>query len=241
MSTAQKMIIDNPKSTREARARRLESLRGLTRLSRVEFAKKCGVKPGSFQNWEGPRFGGLTEKAAKKIIRGARILGINCSLEWLMHGIGQGPQIDERLYLGENTLSIQQTPASYTMSVADQNQGIAEEILLFRKNHPEVLDFVAIDDGLDPIIKKDDYVAGIARYYQDIEKVIGLECIVKTAEGETMLRIVKKGFTQGLFNLYCANLNTSVSRPILYDIELICAAPIIWIRRLDPKDQEPVH
>lgn len=223
---------ENPKSTREARARRLESLRGLTRLSRVEFAKRCGVKSGSFQNWEGPRFGGLTEKAAQKIIRGARALGINCTLEWLMHGIGQGPQIDDRLYLSES-LIIRQEPKSYDISENEENDLIAQELLLFRQHNKDVLDFVVTDDAMEPAIKKEDYVAGIARYNKDIEDVLGKECIVKTAEGETLVRIVKKGLTPGYYNLFCSNLNTSVAKPILYDIDLVCAAPVIWIRRHD--------
>src|SRR5207245_565680 len=140
-----------------------------------------------------------------------RILGIDCSLEWLMHGIGQGPQIDERLYLGESSLAIRQTPSSYdaTPAAENKNEGIAEEMLLFRQYNKDTLDFVAVDDGMEPIIKKDDYVAGIARYYKDIENLIDKECIVKTADGETLVRIVKKGLTQGFYNLFCYNQNSS--------------------------------
>src|SRR5208337_2034223 len=94
-----KVVSDNPKSSREARAKRMLGLRGMTGLPRKLFAEQCGIRQGNFQNWEGPRYGGLTEKAAIRVIRAIKAMGIHCSLEWLLHGIGRGPQITEQLYV----------------------------------------------------------------------------------------------------------------------------------------------
>lgn len=227
-------ITEDPRSNKEARARRLESLRGLTRLSRQDFAKKCGVKPGSFQNWEGPRFGGLTEKAAKKILRGIKSLGIHCTLEWLMYGIGPGPQIDERLYLGDSTLNVKEPSAIYVCS-NEEIQRIAKELLLFRQHYPDTIDFVVADDGMEPCYKIGEYVAGKLCHHNDIETLVGLDCVIKNIDGDIILRNLKKGSTQGRYTLVCTNPRTTVEKPTLYDVELIAAAPIMWIRRRDPK------
>lgn len=237
MAELTKTIIEDPRSSKESRARRLESLRGLTRLSRGDFAKRCGVKPGSFQNWEGPRFGGLTEKAAKKIIRGAKTLGIYCTLEWLMHGIGLGPQIDERLYLGGSThtaLAVEQPKQTYVSS-DEESRRIAEELLLFRQHYIDAVDFVVNDDGMYPRFKAGEYVAGQWCFNQEIESAVGQDCIVKLIDGEILLRNVKKGSTAERYTLICTNSNTSVDKPILYDMELIAAAPVIFMRRRDPR------
>lgn len=234
MAELTKTIIEDPRSSKESRARRLESLRGLTRLSRGDFAKRCGVKPGSFQNWEGPRFGGLTEKAAKKIIRGAKTLGIYCTLEWLMHGIGLGPQIDERLYLGSASLAVEQPKQTYVSS-DEESRRISEELLLFRQHYIDAVDFVVNDDGMEPRYKNGEYVAGQWCFHQEIESVVGQDCIVKLLDGEILLRNVKKGSSADRYTLICTNPNTLVEKPILYDVELIAAAPAIFIRRRDPR------
>lgn len=222
---------DNPKSSKEARAKRLTSLRGMTTLARKDFAEKCGILPGNFQNWEGPRYGGLTENGAKQIIRAVKVLGIQCTLEWLMHGIEPGPQITEQLYAQDRTLQLEEIKKSY--STDEEPSLITEELLLFRKHYPNTMDYTVNDDGMEPAYRIGEYVAGNSRYHAHIEKVVGFDCIVKTMEGDVFLRHLKKGSEDGRYTLVCTNSKTSIAKPILYDVELFSAAPIIWIRRKD--------
>lgn len=226
-----KLTSDSPKSSREARAKRLTSLRGMTTLTRKDFAEKCGILPGNFQNWEGPRYGGLTENGAKQIIRAVKALGIHCSLEWLMHGIDPGPQITEQLYFQDQALHLREIKKAY--SADEELSLITEELLLFRKHYPNTMDYTVNDDGMEPTYKIGEYVAGNSRYHQQIENLVGLDCIVKTMDGEIFLRHVKKGREDGRYTLVCINSKTSVEKPILYDVELFSAAPVIWIRRKD--------
>ena len=55
---------EETQSSRSARAKRLKRLRKITTLSRKLFSEKYGISPGTLQNWETARFGGLTEKGA---------------------------------------------------------------------------------------------------------------------------------------------------------------------------------
>jgi hypothetical protein len=77
----------------QERAQRLTHLLNITGLSRKVFAQKHNIAIGNFQNWEGPRFGGLTEKAALKIIAACRTEGVESNVEWLMYGSGTPPTI----------------------------------------------------------------------------------------------------------------------------------------------------
>jgi DNA-binding transcriptional regulator YiaG len=219
----------DPKSTKNARARRVESVRGLTRLSRNDFAKKCGIPSGSFQNWETPRFGGLTEKAARRITTAIKSFGVHCSIEWLMFGIDPGPITDERLYL-DGELIIKEPRASY-LTEDDQTTHIAEEVLLFRKHHASSLDYLVSNDAMEPIYKSGDYTAGPAYFNDQIDSCIDLDCIIKTKDGEIMLRTLKKGTQDQRYTLTCRNPNTAVENSILYDIALLSVAPVIWVRR----------
>ena len=113
--------------------------------------------------------------------------------------------------------------------------GSQEELLLFRTHYPNAMDFIVSDDGMEPDYKIGEYVAGSSRYHQQIEHLVGLDCIVKTMEGEVFLRHIKKRGEDGRYTLACINSKTTVEKPILYDVELFSAAPVIWTRRKDPQ------
>ena len=84
---------------------------------------------------------------------------------------------------------------------------------------------------MEPHYQKGDYVAG-ERYYQDaIHHAIGQVCIVETQMEGILIRLVRKGLKEG-YTLQCLNLHTELPKPILYDVEVSSAAPIIWHRRV---------
>ena len=224
------------KSSREARAKRLKSLRKMTRLSRNIFSSRYGIPSGTLQNWESARFGGLTEKGAKNVLSAIRSEGIYCNFEWLMYGIGPGPQITDKLFENTNTQTL--NPTGYDDQETDidtQLAIIAQELLVFRKFNPDAIDFVVRDDGMEPLFILGEYVAGCRRYQKDISTAVGQNCIVQTAAGDLLLRYLRHGSAPDLYTLLCMNPTTRVERPAIYDIELTYVAPIIWTRRKDPR------
>ncbi len=70
---------------------RIVKLRRITRLSRRAFGEKHGISPGTLQNWEMDRYQTLTKKAVADLITAFQREGINCSVEWLLHGTGSQP------------------------------------------------------------------------------------------------------------------------------------------------------
>ena len=81
-------------SSKEMRAQRLKRLRKTSGLSRKDFSKKYNISPGTLQNWETARFGGLTEKGANLIISALKCEKIFCTFEWLMYQSGSGTKFD---------------------------------------------------------------------------------------------------------------------------------------------------
>lgn len=199
-----------------ARGKRLTMARNMTNLSREDLAKKYQLSSSTLQSWETPKHGGLTQKGAAKIVAILAKEGIQCSTDWLLSGIGVGPQA-----IGKNR--------SYSPESA-----IIAEILTFRTHNPDAIDIIVKDDGLDPIYCEGDYVGGRKRYDTAISTAIGKTCIVETTDGETLLRYLRPGHRPNHYTLICLNPETTVLKPVLYDIALKSAAPIIWHRRKEP-------
>jgi HTH-type transcriptional regulator, cell division transcriptional repressor len=219
---------NDPKSTPEARGRRVESLRRMTRLSRRAFQERYGIPAGSLQNWEDAKGYGLSANGAHKLITVLKPDGIFCTVDWLLHGVGQGPQLTERSFLDADAISTLETEAH----ASNEEALIAKELLIFRQHYPKTaVDFVVNDDGMEPRYIKDEWVAGCRRHRKDFQKLVGHDCIVQLASGELLLRTLKKIDDQDRCTLVCSNPHTSVEKPVLYDVELMFAAPVLWTRR----------
>lgn len=218
------------KSSKEARAYRLVSLRKMTRLSKAAFAKKHGISTGNFQNWEGPRYGGLTEQGAKRIIKGLKEEGILCSLEWLMHGAGEGPKITEKLYLKDfNTKEFESNNSIITKS--QEIEKITKELQIFRNHNEDILSLLVNDNSMEPKHEIGEYVAGKKYYNLNMINIIDKNCLVQTIDNDILLRRIKKGSKDGIYTLACTNINTNIENPVIYDAKIIAAAPIMWVRR----------
>ncbi len=210
-----------------ARTKRVLSLRKMTRLSRRAFAKRYGIAPGTLQNWEDVRGNGLSEKGAKRLIKALRSSGIFCSIEWLMQGVGAGPYIDRSLYM--DTESVEGAPQS---SASDEKTYVASELALFYEHYKEAIDCVIQDDAMLPQFKVGDHVAGPRYYGADISDLIGQECIVVLKDGDLLVRELRQSQLPDHYTLASSNPRTSVAKPVIYDVELVSAAKILWVRRV---------
>ena len=65
-------ILMDEESLQKSRANRLKRLRRMTGMSRKDFSTRYHISQGTLQNWETGRFGGLTEKGARVILRAFR-------------------------------------------------------------------------------------------------------------------------------------------------------------------------
>lgn len=229
--------MNNQQVMKEARAKRLKALRKMSLLSGKRFSERYGIPRGTLQNWETYRFGGLSEKGARAVLKAFKAEGIICTFEWLMHGIGPGPRIQNSVLIGDGTDEIGQSGTEVDQSEFDEQQAraISKELLLFREHQSDPVDFVVHDDAMAPCFQEGDYVAGCRRHRENIETAVGQDCIVQTVAGDILLRRLRKGSIPDRYTLVPINPETKVQAPYIYDAELYFAAPVIWIRRPDQR------
>jgi transcriptional regulator with XRE-family HTH domain len=213
----------DPKSTPQARGKRLRTARMMTGLTRKAMEKKYGVSASTIQAWEDAKASGLTERGVIRVLPVLHKEGIACKAEWLLYGIGLGPQ--------QNNQPLPVVSQEEIERGLSAKKLLTQELLVFRTLHPGASDLVVFDDGMGPKFCEGDYVAGIYRSGDAIESTVGLDCIVQTSNGNTLFRRVKKSNKPGLYNLVCINLDTAITDIALYDQTLINAAPVIWHRR----------
>lgn len=215
------------KSSAEARGRRLKSLRKMADFSRKALTIKYQISASTIQAWEDGKAGGLTPKGAQRIVAALREEGVFCTVDWLMHGVGQAPHLAERVFL-----RTAETPTAFnTQSNLTVAETITRELLVFRQLHTDVVDMIVNDDGMGAFYIPGDTIAGVRSRGTEIEKLCGKECIVELQNGEVLFRRLRRGDVSNTFHLQCLNLDTTVKEPFRYNQTLLSAAAVIWHRR----------
>lgn len=215
---------------KKARGERLESLRGLSRLSRKDVEQKLLISAQTLNYWEKGLEAGLTEKGAERVVSAFRKFGIYCTVNWLLHGLGSSPQISSRYYSSNDQTILQN---DQTLNSGFQDDAINEEIAYLYERYTNFVHFQVEDDGMLPLYSMGDYVAGYPRYMDSIGRLIELNCIVETIDGNKYLRKLRSGRSKGTYILGCINSETSCTEPTIYDVKLLCATPVIWHRKKD--------
>ncbi|HVV69699.1 MAG TPA: hypothetical protein VHE99_11835 [Gammaproteobacteria bacterium] len=231
--TPTSVLDTDPQSSPAARGSRLIVLRHMARLTRKQFAEKHGISANTIQSWESGKYGGLTSRGVQRLLPILHKEGIYCTAEWLLHGVGNPPQLTNSQFLG-----LCETPAIYEVSECEEegsntDANITRELLTFRSVNPNTIDLIVSDDGMEPWFKKGDYVAGIRRTGANIRYLGGLDCIVQTSNNEVLLRRLKHNRKSGFYDLLCVNPDTEVAITTLYAQSLVCAAPVVWHRTKD--------
>lgn len=221
---AKKNEIKDPKSSPLARGKRLKTARMMTGLTRNGLEETYGISASTIQSWEAAKAGGLTERGVMRVLPILHKEGISCTADWLLYGIGTGPQ--------PTNVPLPEGAKSETQRLPEE-KAIIQELLTFRNLNPDSVDLVVADDGMGPQYRKGDYVAGIRWPKEEIPNAVGLDCIVQTAHNDLQFRRVKKSSKPGLYNLLCINAKTEVFETTLYDQELISVSPVLWHRRRD--------
>jgi hypothetical protein len=208
-----------PADSIENRAKRLRLIRQFLRLSRPALEKKYAIAACSLQNWEQARYGGLSEKGARKVVRAFAAEGVECTIEWLLYGVGKNPIAPQARPLH----------SKITKHYSTEAETIAKEIQTFHSLNRNAVDCVMQDDGMLPAFLPGDHLAGIRYFSSDISKAIGLTCIAQTTEGDIFVRVLEEGDVPNRYNLIIINPHTTLRH--VKNIELLSVAPVLWMRR----------
>jgi hypothetical protein len=170
----------------------------------------------------------ITENAIEKCIKIFSAESIIVSREWLLTGEGLNPNYSFDISRYFNVIN----PSSEEKF--EDAILLAKEIENFRSlSQNSVTGLIASDDML-PLYSKGDYVGGRLRFGDDINSCIGKDCIIKTKGDGMYIRRMARNISKDSFNLVCLNPAWNGNpEPVIFDVEVESAAPIVWHRRLD--------
>ncbi len=209
-------------NARETRAKRLRYLREeVLRLTRAEMAKKFrGVTEASLQNWEYAQYVGLSERGAILISNGCETFGINCSVEWLMHGIGEPP--------GELLTKKKKITEISSSEAESEEAKIIKELKFFYSLNPDSIDTIVNDNTMNPCFYLGDHVAGKRYFNEEISKALDKPSIIQLKTGELLVRVLKKESDDTYLAI---NTIKKGAGKKLEKTQILSVAPILWIRR----------
>lgn len=200
----------------------------LLKLSRADIHKKYGLSLNTLAAWENEKIQ-ISEKGIHRCIKIYNAENLIVSREWLLVGEGLNPNFSFDLNRYFTTL-----PTNEPTSKTDDNILLAKEIDFFRSLTSNSVTGLIPSDDMLPTYSCGDHVGGRFRYKKDIDHCIGKNCIIKTKDGDTYIRRLAKNPSGRGYNLVCLNPEWDGNpEPVLFGVEVECAAPIIWHRRHD--------
>jgi transcriptional regulator with XRE-family HTH domain len=222
-------LTDDIHTEAQLRAERIKKVRNLANLTRKQMCERSSIKPQTLIGWEVARHGGLSKTGAKKVIECVAKEGVVCTFEWLFDGVGQGPTVIPDY---QNFSSLTTPSTDEGQAPRDDHANIIEELRVFKQHFTNSTELQISDDSMLPMFEKGDYVAGVKYYHAEISQQINKICIVQLDTGLSLLRVLKLGKDSDRYTLVCTNYQTSVTDPIIHNVKVISAAPIIWHRKL---------
>lgn len=212
----------------QMRAANLRLIRHMTQLTVDELIKKYQadykISASAWKGWEHATRGGLSRRGASIVTAICVKEGIFFHPDWLYYNIGSPPRFAMaatrmRSYASESFLALK------------QGKFIAEELSLFQQHYPEAIHMTVEDECMLPHFLPGDYVAGLPYTGQDIQKLIGQDCIVQTTDGRCLLRhLTDYQFDGSRAHLVCRNLNVKHTN-IATEAGISFAAAVIWQRK----------
>jgi hypothetical protein len=112
----------------------------------------------------------------------------------------------------------------------DDSLCMVKEASFFKELYPDAIILMVSDDYMSPLYQPGDYVGGRFRYDDKIDAVVTRDCIVRLKNGEDLLRRIFKSRVGNGYNLACINPMAKAFEPVMFNVDIEAAAPIIWHR-----------
>jgi transcriptional regulator with XRE-family HTH domain len=215
----------NDSSSTKAVGERLKRLRNLAGLSRAKLAEEANVDKTSISFWEHAKRRTMSAPSAEKVIQACKKFGVDCTLQWLLTGMGQQP----RLQFFQNEGDIK-TNTDHLGKVSDQLTIIEDEIARFLSLSDMTVVSEITHSAMFPAFKIGDKVAGI---WQKSEAVKETEFCIVMINHRLEVRCVTPSKKKNHFRLSFLAYDLTQSEPFeISDVELEKIAPILRVWRL---------
>lgn len=149
------------------RGKRIRMLRALSGLSRKQFQAQLNVSISTLNIWENGRVC-LTVKGAARIVSAVKEVGIECSEEWLLSGLGSPPRPTTSDFLPQIGKSSPETD-------------------IFIRSVRNSVHTAISDELMSPFFRSGDLVAGEAVNFEEIGSFVGRFIIVEL-DNSTIVR-----------------------------------------------------
>ena len=213
-ATAMPNKLDSP-------AKRLKHLRNLARRTRTYIEDNYNLPEITLRTWENESKR-LTKEGAERCIEIYRQEGVIVTVDWLLEGIGMSP-------VTVGTLHERSEIFDTDINENDEELCMLRDADVFKKTYKNAFVLVVSNNEMRPYYKPGDYVGGRWFKGQSIEKAINKDCIISLKDGTHYFRRLIKSPT-GTYNLTCLNPEEDTAEPVMYNVEIESAAPIIWHR-----------
>lgn len=201
---------------------------GLLKMSRAQIHDAYGLSPDTLAAWENGK-NQLTEKGIDRCIKIYSDQNVIISKEWILTGHGLSPKFSFDL----NRYFKNITTEGNAEKLDDQIL-IAKEIEYFLSLSNNSTTCLISNEDMLPMYSVGDYVGGRFRFKDDLNDCVGKDCIIKTVDNAMFVRRVSKSQQKDRYNLACLNPAWSGNpEPVIFDVAVECAAPIVWHRRHD--------
>lgn len=210
-----------------ARGKRLKLLRQIAGLTRDQLAEAAEISNTTISYWENATYSGITQKGAEKVIKAISEIGIDCSVVWLMHGVGSGPNIPAGTVVAPPPYDVSTLGTFISGSIIGSS--LQKEIDVFVSTNRKAVITSIENTYMAPFLRKGDVVGGL---WTPSEKLASQEfCIVKI-ENNLEVRNVQPLAKKGIFDLSYMTYAEDMTRAYqLKNIKLSELAPIIRIWR----------
>jgi hypothetical protein len=248
----QKIIRIEDHGVAKTPSERLTFLRQVLRLSREELLGEYAIPKTSLLTWEhGSK--NISDQNLHRLLDIYLQEGLAVTLEWVRTGEGEAPHwtsgaaFSRAIKLGAVEKSGKKpvklkSERPVPVLVTDDFL-FAQEAMYFRNLSDQSIAVLLKSDDMAPRFYRGDMVAGRFRWGEDLYDLVNKDCIVRTVDGKEYVRTLvkcteKKKDQKGavLFDLICANPSAAYDVPaVMTAVPVEMAAPIIWIRRREPK------
>lgn len=205
---------------------RLKHLRKISRLSRSQISQKYGISANTLKSWENATQN-LSDRVINQCVDIYRDQGILFSHEWLAQGTGFSPKSFEETIKRPIPL-----PSESHFQIDNQEElHILKEISFFKELYPDAAVMIVSNNDMFPFYKGGDYVCGRWISYEQIFKAINHDCIIQLTNGTKYFRRLVQD-NNGFLNIACLNPTGVRYEPVLYNVNIERAAPVIWHRKI---------
>ncbi len=205
------------------RGHRLRQIRNMLGMTIEEFGAFCGKGESTIRQWEQGRASGLSHKGAHSIISKLHGSNVSCNVDWLYSGEEEPPK-----YVDATVANL---PFLNMMSNKSEADRIQQEMTVFKHHAQDAITWMLTDNSMEPMYHPQDYVGGIQYRDENMRQLDSKICLVKLADGETLLRKVKLN-EHGNYDLFALNPDTTAKNIALLNVKLQSAAPVSRVWRI---------